>query len=109
MSEAENKFVFVKTDESASEHIAAPKYSYWSAVFKKFFSIVNKLDDQFHSGYAYMALVCHDMKKTDEFLKYLRLAVEYNPQEAKTVLGSLFPEGTPVNKYVEYMEGVKES
>ena len=50
-----------------------------------------------------------DMKKTDEFLKYLRLAVEYNPQEAKTVLGSLFPEGTPVNKYVEYMEGVKES
>ena len=38
MSEAENKFVFVKTDESASEHIAAPKYSYWSAVFKKFFS-----------------------------------------------------------------------
>ena len=78
-------------------------------MFKKFFSIVNKLDDQFHSGYAYMALVCHDMKKTDEFLKYLRLAVEYNPQEAKTVLGSLFPEGTPVNKYVEYMEGVKES
>jgi len=38
MSELENKFVFVKNDESASEHIAAPKYSYWSAVFKKFFS-----------------------------------------------------------------------
>jgi len=38
MSEAENKFVFVKNDENASEHIAAPKYSYWSAVFKKFLS-----------------------------------------------------------------------
>ena len=38
MSEADNKFVFVKNDETASEHIAAPKYSYWSAVFKKFFS-----------------------------------------------------------------------
>jgi oligopeptide transport system permease protein len=38
MSEAENKFVFVKADDNASEHIAAPKYSYWKAVFRKFFS-----------------------------------------------------------------------
>ncbi|MCH3960913.1 MAG: ABC transporter permease [Solobacterium sp.] len=38
MSESENKFVFVKNDDNASEHIAAPKYSYWSAVFKKFLS-----------------------------------------------------------------------
>lgn len=38
MSEAENKFTFVKNDENASEHIAAPKYSYWTAVFKKFLS-----------------------------------------------------------------------
>ncbi|NLH63889.1 MAG: ABC transporter permease [Erysipelotrichaceae bacterium] len=38
MSESENKFVFVKNDDNASEHIAAPKYSYWSAVFKKFIS-----------------------------------------------------------------------
>ncbi len=34
----ENKFVFVKADASASEHIAAPKYSYWKSVFRKFFS-----------------------------------------------------------------------
>lgn len=34
----ENKFEFVKNDFKASEHIAAPKYAYWSAVFKKFFS-----------------------------------------------------------------------
>lgn len=38
MTEIDNKFVFVKNDENASEHIAAPKYSYWSAVFKKFLS-----------------------------------------------------------------------
>ena len=30
MSEMNNKFVFVKSDERESEHIAAPKYSYWS-------------------------------------------------------------------------------
>ncbi len=75
-------------------------------MFKKFFSIVNKLDAQFQNGYAYMALVCHDMKKTDEFMTYLRLAVEKNPQEAKAILSNLFPKDTPVSQYVEYMEGV---
>lgn len=34
----ENKFEFVKLEESASEHIAAPQYSYWKSVFRKFFS-----------------------------------------------------------------------
>ena len=38
MTTSENKFTFVKLDEKASEHIAAPKYSYWKSVFKKFFS-----------------------------------------------------------------------
>lgn len=31
-------FVFEKADERASEHIAAPRYSYWRSVFRKFFS-----------------------------------------------------------------------
>ena len=31
-------FEFLKSDEYASEHIAAPKYSYWGSVFRKFFS-----------------------------------------------------------------------
>ncbi|MCH4014773.1 MAG: ABC transporter permease [Solobacterium sp.] len=34
-------FTFQKADESASEHIAAPAYSYWRSVFRQFFS--NKL------------------------------------------------------------------
>ena len=38
MSELNNKFVFVKEDITESEHIAAPKYSYWKSVFKQFFS-----------------------------------------------------------------------
>ena len=37
MSE-ENKFVFVQTDKFESEHIAAPNYSYWRSVFRRFFS-----------------------------------------------------------------------
>ena len=31
-------FEFQIADDSASEHIAAPKYSYWRSVFRKFFS-----------------------------------------------------------------------
>ena len=38
MTTSDNKFTFVKLDDKASEHIAAPKYSYWNSVFKKFFS-----------------------------------------------------------------------
>lgn len=34
-------FDFQKVDDTASEHIAAPKYSYWGSVFRRFFS--NKL------------------------------------------------------------------
>lgn len=31
-------FVLKRADDSASEHIAAPKYSYWGSVFRRFFS-----------------------------------------------------------------------
>jgi oligopeptide transport system permease protein len=31
-------FTFQQADEFASEHIAAPKYSYWGSVFRQFFS-----------------------------------------------------------------------
>lgn len=35
---SENKFTFVKMNDDASEHIAAPQYSYWKSVFRQFFS-----------------------------------------------------------------------
>lgn len=34
----ENKFRFVELQENAAEHIAAPHYSYWKSVFRRFFS-----------------------------------------------------------------------
>ena len=33
----DDRFTFQKADDSASEHIAAPKYSYWKSVFRQFF------------------------------------------------------------------------
>lgn len=35
---SDNRFEFVKMEESASEHLSAPRYSYWASVFRKFFS-----------------------------------------------------------------------
>jgi tetratricopeptide (TPR) repeat protein len=80
---------------------------YLSACYQmllKFFDLVNEYYPDYKSGNAYMALCCYDLKRTDEFIKYLRLAVEQDPQEARSVLGCLFPEGTPVSDYVYYME-----
>ena len=70
----------------------------------KFFKMIEKYYPDYKNGNAYMALCCFDLKYWDEFLKYLRLAVEKNPKEAQEVLSWMFPEGTPVSEYVQYME-----
>ena len=70
----------------------------------KFFQMVREYYPDYKSGNAYMALCCYDLQRSDEFLKYLRLAVDNDPQEAKSALSCLFPEGTPVSEYIPYME-----
>lgn len=37
MNVKDDRFTFQKADDSASEHISAPKYSYWKSVFRQFF------------------------------------------------------------------------
>ena len=68
-------------------------------LFKKFFGHIDK---EFNEGYSYMALCCYDLEKYEEFMIYLRIAVERNPKEAKLVLGQLFPKGTQVSEYESY-------
>ena len=70
----------------------------------RFFEMVHEYYPDYHSGNAYMALCCYDLGRVDEFMKYLRLAVDNDPQEAQGVLACLFPEGTPVSDYIPYME-----
>ncbi len=70
-------------------------------MFKRFFSLIT--DDDFNQGYSYMALVCWDLGFTEEFLMYLRLAIERNPREARMVLGHMFPEDMPAKEYYQYM------
>ena len=70
-------------------------------LFKKFFNFV---DDDWSDGYSYMALCCWDIKHYDEFVEYLKKAVEKNPREAKMVLGHLFPTGMKVTEYQKFIE-----
>jgi len=72
-------------------------------MFKQFFRYIGKHCKDHHIGYAYMALCCYDLKKVDEFLHYLQLAVRYNPQEAQTALAVLFPPDMDVSDYYDYV------
>lgn len=83
---------------------------YVSASYKLFKRFFNFVDDDWNEGYSYMALCCWDIKHYDEFLDYLRKAVEKNPREAKMVLGHLFPVGMKVTEYQQFIEeSLKES
>ena len=70
------------------------------ALFKNYFKVV---DEDWNEGYSYMALCCLNLKKKDEFLYYLKTAVERNPREARDVLKDLFPEDMQPEEYYEYM------
>ena len=70
-------------------------------MFKKFLSNVSA---NWTDGYAYMALCCWDLQRVDEFLKYLRLACEKNPTEARLVLSALFPSDVAPKDYYSYIE-----
>ena len=69
-------------------------------MFQMFFKIV---DEDWNEGYAYMALCCWKLRKTDEFMAYLKNACIKNPREAKSVLAQLFPEDLDVADYYKYM------
>lgn len=72
-------------------------------LFKRLFNIAPK---DFKDGYSYMALCCHNFNKHDEFLYYLKIATSVNPEEAKKVLGFMFPdEMEPADYYNYYING----
>ena len=70
-------------------------------LFCKFFQII---PSDFNEGYAYMALVCYDLKKYDEFLSYLKTACQRCPQECQIALSHIFPDGVEPKEYYEYIK-----
>jgi tetratricopeptide (TPR) repeat protein len=116
LKEAEDVFknVIIKSGNSPKTmlRIMVSLYDnrYVSASYKLFKKFFNFVDDDWNEGYSYMALCCWNIKHYDEFLDYLKKAVEKNPREARTVLGHLFPTGMKVAEYQQFIEeSLKES
>lgn len=63
--------------------------------------------NQGDEGAAYLAACCRQLQKHDEYLKYLNIACQQNPAEARKVLGEYFPTGMDPKDYFDY-ERVKE-
>lgn len=71
-------------------------------LFLKFFAMTE--EDGNINGYAYMALCCYELKRYDEFLRYLKKACQLNPRECRAVLFHMFPEELEPEKYYEYIK-----
>ena len=75
---------------------------YLQFAYESYIEFFKKVGEDYKEGYSYLALCCNDLKKHDEFLVYLKKACERNPEEARTVLGELFPANMPTKDYYEY-------
>ena len=64
--------------------------------------MMEKNDHQLNYGYAYLAICAHDLGKREEYLRHLKTAVERDPQEAKAVLGPLFPDDIEPEDFYQY-------
>lgn len=71
----------------------------------KMFSIFYHHTKGWNKGYVYFAACCYDLGHYKEFLKYLKTAVKYYPEESKEVLGVLFPKHTEPKDYYNYIKG----
>lgn len=69
----------------------------------KLLKFLFRIDRQWHDGYAYLAVCCHELGKKEEFLDSLKKAAKYSPFETKIMLCELFPEGMDVKDYYQYM------
>ena len=75
---------------------------YIQLAYKMLHSLLDANGEGESNGYSYLAACAHELGYHDEYLEYLRLAVEKNPLEAQSVLGVLYPEGMSPSEYYNY-------
>jgi len=76
---------------------------YMRASYTLLKSLLCHVDDSWKDGYAYMALCCWEMKKHDEFLKYLKIACDKNLKEVKIVFNGFFPPEISSEDYYSFI------
>lgn len=87
-------------------HIAVSAYDNGYLHFAyKYYKILFKAvkDTDWKLGYTHMALCCKELGKGKDFMKYLKIACDVNPDEVKEILGYMFPEDTNPEDYFNYL------
>lgn len=75
---------------------------YLQFAYESYLGFFEKVGKDFKEGYSYLALCCNELMKKDEFLYYLKKACDCNPEEARAVLGELFPDNMDPKDYYKY-------
>ena len=75
---------------------------YLQFAYESYLGFFEKVGKDFKEGYSYLALCCNELMKNDEFLYYLKKACDCNPEEARAVLGELFPDNMDPKDYYKY-------
>ncbi len=92
--------------QSALSLVCMERYEEAAMHFQKAQQIGKPDADEQTYGFAYMALCYNELHRNDEFMHYLTLACERNPQEAKDVLGSYFPNEMSPAQYPDFVKGI---
>lgn len=64
-----------------------------------FEKLINYAEMTWTKGFGYMARCCFELGKMDDYNNVVALAVKINPTEAQSLLGDLYPDGTPPAEY----------
>ena len=100
--------------EAINESNASPRVflriaisTYDNGLYKSAYNMLKTLrkvaPDDYNEGYSYMALCCHAIGLDDEFAENVKTACEVNPQEARIVLGDMFPPELEPQEYYQYL------
>lgn len=101
--------------EEAIDHTTSPQVFFRSAVsfyenglfltaYEMFQTILLAPHENWNKGFSYLAACARELQKDEEYRKYLKIAVEKNPKEAKKILGKYFPDGMEPSQYMTYLE-----
>ena len=83
--------------------ISAFDNGYITRAFDLLSFLHQSIGDEMENGLSYLALCHRYYNNTDEFRKYVKLACEKNPAEAKSILGAFFPKDIEPSQYYTYM------
>lgn len=104
--------------EEAIDHTNSPQVLYHSAVsfyenglfltaYEMLQTILFAPHKDWNKGFSYLAACARELHKEDEYIKYLRIAVKKNPQEARRILGKYFPDGMKPSQYEDFLETLR--